>query len=292
MDRRLQVSDFHPDSWGPILIRDPQTTRDRLAEVASNRYSYRQLDDFTDLIQRTLQRVPLVAKVQRAGVLPEQIYLDYSHERLASFGFPVARIKEVLNARNVTAPGGVLETQTKNVRIDATAEFQSTREIGDVLVGASATGVPVYLRDLVSIWRGYESPTAVPELPHLSRRVGDVAPQPRDHPGRADALGRADRRRSARPWTRRIAGVRPQLPPDLIVERTSDQPRQVNELREPAHGKPVGGDRARRDRRARRLLGLARGHADGGLDPADAGHDVRDRARSWASTSSRCRSPR
>ena len=75
-------------------IRDPQTTRDRLAEVASNRYSYRQLDDFTDLIQRTLQRVPLVAKVQRAGVLPEQIYLDYSHERLASFDFPVAKIKE------------------------------------------------------------------------------------------------------------------------------------------------------------------------------------------------------
>ena len=95
VDRRLLLSDVHPDSWGPILIRDPQTTRDRLAEVASNRYSYRQLDDFTDLIQRTLQRVPLVAKVQRAGVLPEQIYLDYSHERLASFDFPVARIKEV-----------------------------------------------------------------------------------------------------------------------------------------------------------------------------------------------------
>ena len=56
--------------------------------MASNRYSYRQLDDFTDLIQRTLQRVPLVAKVQRAGVLPEQIYLDYSHERLASLRLP------------------------------------------------------------------------------------------------------------------------------------------------------------------------------------------------------------
>ena len=159
MDRRIQLSDVHPDSWGPIVIRDPQSTRDRVAEVASNRYSYRQLDDFTDLIQRTLQRVPLVAKVQRAGVLPEQIYLDYSHERLASFDFPVARIKELLNARNVTAPAGVLETQTKNVRIDATAEFQSTREIGDVLVGTSSTGVPVYLRDLVSTWRGYQSPT-------------------------------------------------------------------------------------------------------------------------------------
>jgi multidrug efflux pump subunit AcrB len=229
MDRRLQLSDLHPDSWGPIIIRDPQSTSDRLAEVASNRYSYRQLDDFTDLIQRTLQRVSLVAKVQRAGVLPEQIYLDYSHERLASFDFPVARIKEVLNARNVTAPAGVLETQTKNVRIDATAEFQSTREIGDVLVGTSSTGVPVYLRDLVSTWRGYESPTQY--LNYLTYR--DASGTWR----RNRAITLAVQMRSGeqigdfgKAVDAAIAGVRPQLPPDLIVERTSDQPRQVNEL--------------------------------------------------------------
>src|SRR6185436_747784 len=215
INRRLQLSDVHPDSWGPILIRDPQTTRDRLAELASNRYSYRQLDDFTDLIQRTLQRVPLVAKVQRAGVLPEQIYLDYSHERLASFDFPVARIKEVLNARNVTAPAGVLETQTKNVRIDATAEFQSTREIGDVLVGTSSTGVPVYLRDLVSTWRGYESPTQY--LNYLTYR--DASGTWR----RNRAITLAVQMRSGeqigdfgKAVDAAIARVRPQLPPDLI----------------------------------------------------------------------------
>ena len=82
--RRLQEYDFHPDAWGPIIIRDPQATKERIAEVANNRYSYRQLDDFTDLIQRTLQRVPEVAKVQRVGVLPEEIYLEYSDARLAA----------------------------------------------------------------------------------------------------------------------------------------------------------------------------------------------------------------
>ena len=73
IEKRLQETVFHPDAWGPIIIRDPQATKERIAEVANNRYSYRQLDDFTDLIQRTLQRVPEVAKVQRAGVLPEEI---------------------------------------------------------------------------------------------------------------------------------------------------------------------------------------------------------------------------
>ncbi len=167
--------------------------------------------------------------MQRAGVLPEQIYLDYSHERLASFDFPVARIKELLNARNVTAPAGVLETQTKNVRIDATAEFQSTREIEDVLVGTSSTGVPVYLRDLVSTWRGYQSPTQF--LNYLTYRDASGMWQ------RNRAITLAVQMRSGEQIAAfgeavdaAIAGVRPQLPPDLIVERTSDQPRQVNEL--------------------------------------------------------------
>ena len=61
-----------PTPGVPIIIRDPKSTKERIAEVANNRYSYRQLDDFTDLIQRTLQRVPEVAKVQRVAFCPKR----------------------------------------------------------------------------------------------------------------------------------------------------------------------------------------------------------------------------
>jgi multidrug efflux pump subunit AcrB len=226
---QLQAYDFHPDSWGPIIVRDPAATKDRMAEIAGNRYSYRQLDDFTDLLKRTLQRVPIVAKVDRAGILPEQIYLEYSHDRLAAFDLQASKIKDVLSARNVTAPGGIVETQSRNVRIDATAEFRSTQEIGDVLVGASSTGVPVHLRDLVQIWRGYQSPTQYLNL--LTYR--DATGQWR----RNRAITLAVQMRSGEQIysfgdavDKALAGVRSQLPPDLIIERTSDQPKQVKEL--------------------------------------------------------------
>ena len=138
IEKKLQEYDFHPDAWGPIIIRDPQSTKERIAEVANNRYSYRQLDDFTDLIQRTLQRVPEVAKVQRVGVLPEEIYLEYSDARLAALKLQPTKIKDILNARNVTAPGGIVQTQSRNVLVDATAEFKSTKDIGNVLLGIVA----------------------------------------------------------------------------------------------------------------------------------------------------------
>ena len=62
--------------------------RDRNAagRGGGDKYSYRELDDFTDLIGRTIQGAAEVAKIDRKGVLPEQIYLDYSQQRLAAYG--------------------------------------------------------------------------------------------------------------------------------------------------------------------------------------------------------------
>ena len=229
IEKRLQEYDVHPDAWGPIIIRDPQAAKQGLAEMASDRYSYRQLDDFTDLVQRTLQRVPEVAKVQRVGVLPEEFYLEYSDARMAAFGLQPTKIKDVLSARNVTAPGGIVETQSRNVLVDATAEFKSTKDIGNVLVGASATGVPVYLRDLVDVSRGYQTPTRYLNYMVSRETNGNW------HRNRAITL--AVQMRSGEQIgkfgaavDKALATVRPTLPPDLIVARTSDQPRQVHEL--------------------------------------------------------------
>jgi multidrug efflux pump subunit AcrB len=229
VEKRLQEYDFHPDSWGPIIIRDPQTTQERIAAVASDRYTYRQLDDFTDLIQRTLQRVPEVAKVQRAGVLGEEIYLEYSDDRLAAFKMQPSKLKDILAARNITAPGGQVQTQSRNVLIDPTGEFKSTKEIGNVLVGASTTGVPVYLRDLVDVSRGYQTPTRY--LNYMTYRDANG----KWHRNRAITLAVQMRSgeqifKFGEAVDKALASVRPQLPADLILARTSDQPKQVKDL--------------------------------------------------------------
>lgn len=229
IETKLQEYQFHPDAWGPIIIRDPQSTKERIAEMASDRYTYRQLDDYTDLLQRTLQRVPEVAKVQRVGVLPEQFYLEYSDARMAAFKLQPTKIKDVLTARNVTAPGGMVETQSRNILVDATAEFKSTKEIGNVLLGSSPTGVPVYLRDLVDTSRGYQTPARYLNY-MVSRETNGTW-----HRNRAITL--AVQMRSGEQIgkfgvqvDKALAAVQPTLPPDLIIARTSDQPRQVQEL--------------------------------------------------------------
>ena len=107
---QLHESELHPDAWPVVIIRQPQDTETRMAGVAGDKYSYKELDDFTDLIARTLLGAPEATKVDRAGVLPEAVYLNYSQERLASYGLQASRLSDLLSARNISSarrhPGG------------------------------------------------------------------------------------------------------------------------------------------------------------------------------------------
>src|SRR5262249_25845694 len=69
IEERLQSTGFQVDIRQPVVIRDTGEIAPRLRAVAGDRYSYRELDDFTDLVMRTLQTVPMVSKVARYGAL-------------------------------------------------------------------------------------------------------------------------------------------------------------------------------------------------------------------------------
>jgi multidrug efflux pump subunit AcrB len=227
----LHRSEIHPDAWPAIFVRDPAEAESKLAAVAGDRYSYRELDDFTDLIGRTLQGAPEVAKIDRKGVLPEQIYLDYSQDRLAAYGLQPSNLKDILGARNITLPGGQLEVGPKNIQIDPSGKFTRPQQIGDVIISttsSSAMQSPVYLRDLVQISRGYQSPPSYLNYLtwsdtdgkwHRSRAV-TIAVQMKDGE-QIDAFGRS--------VETKLQAVKQYLPDDLIIARTSDQPLQVEE---------------------------------------------------------------
>src|SRR5262249_47369035 len=125
---RMRASEIHPDAWKPFTVRNPGQVEARLAEAAGDKYTYRDLKAYTNLIKRTLVTVPVVAKVDVAGVLPERVYLEYSQERLASYGIRTSGLSDILSGRNITLPGGVLEIGDKNMRIDPSGEFQSEKE--------------------------------------------------------------------------------------------------------------------------------------------------------------------
>jgi multidrug efflux pump len=224
---KMQASEFHPDTWDPILIRDPKDSEARLKAAAGDKYSYKALDQFTDLIEKTVKTIPLVSKVARSGILGEEIYLEYSQERMASYGLQPGKLPDILKARNITLAGGILESSGKNLTIDPSGEFKNEREIGNVLIRSGDSG-SIYLRDLVDITRSYALPARYLNFYNWQDKLGEW------HRSRAVTLSIQMRSGEkiaefGEEIDRTLDDLKKRLPEDLVLARTSDQPLQVEE---------------------------------------------------------------
>lgn len=228
-------SKWEPGVWQPFLVRDLSELRAKVAAVAGDKYSYRELDDFTDSMEKALMATgrkdvdaPLVAKVTRSGVLPENVYVTYSQERLASYGIKTGSLSSILQARNLTVGGGEVDSGGKTVFLHPSGEFTNEREIGDVIVGSSAHGAPLYLRDVADIVRSYENPPRL--LNFYNWRDADGKWQRTRAITLAVQMGAGQQiGEFGKQVDVTLETLKKRLPKDLIVARTSDQPRQVEE---------------------------------------------------------------
>ena len=188
----LHRSEIHPDAWQPAIIRNPADTEARLAEVAGAKYSYRDLDDYTELLQRTLQGVPETSKVSRSGVLAEQIYLDYSQQRLAQYGYDPSKLKDVLGAQNITLPAGELEVGPTNLTINPSGLFGSAAGHRRRHHRRFVLQQPGLFARPGGHLAGVSESAHLPQLSELARCQRKMDSQPRHHACRLHARRPAD----------------------------------------------------------------------------------------------------
>src|SRR5262245_34833869 len=228
-------SQVHPDLWAPFIVRNPAETPKALATIAGDKYTYRELDDFTDTMEKALlatarkgENAPLVAKVNRSGILPERIYLIYSQERLASYGLKRQGLSNLFRERNLTVAGGELDAGSKRLFINPSGEFRSEEEIGDVTIGKTPYGTPFYLRDVADTVRDYESPARFLNFYNWKDAEGNW--QRTRAITVAIQMGAGQQvHHFATAVNATLADLQSRLPKDLVIARTSDPPKQVEE---------------------------------------------------------------
>lgn len=91
--------------------------------------------DAESLRQRLLH-VPGVKKVNIVGEQPERIYVEFSHERLATLGISPQEVFAALNNQNALTPAGSVETRGPQVFIRLDGAFDELQKIRDTPVVA------------------------------------------------------------------------------------------------------------------------------------------------------------
>ena len=119
-------------------------------------FTQRQLRDYVEDARSRLLLVPDVTKIELLGAQDEQIFIEFSVERLAGLGLNQSAILAGLQAQNVVRPAGVVRTGDEEFSLRVTGAFESEADILEK--NFVADGRLLRLRDIATVRRGYADP--------------------------------------------------------------------------------------------------------------------------------------
>ncbi|MCT6699544.1 efflux RND transporter permease subunit [Rheinheimera sp. 4Y26] len=171
---RRKVHDLTPQL--PPGVKPPMVNDDfgdvygMLYAISGDGYSDDELRDYVDILRRELVLVDGVGKVSVGGVQQEQVIVEISRSRLASLGIPPAQIASLLQTQNVVSNAGSLRVGPDSVRIYPSGEFQSVKELEQLIISNPAAKELIYLGDVAKVYRASQ------EVPsHIVRFGGKPA---------------------------------------------------------------------------------------------------------------------
>ncbi len=129
--------DFPPGVGKPDVMDDFSFVFGFVLAVTGDGYTYAELEDYTKLIRKELSIVPGVSRADLWGVQPKVIYLDVSEAQLAELKITSEDIIATLAAQNMVVQAGAVEVPDKRLRIEATGQFNTPEDIGELVIRRS-----------------------------------------------------------------------------------------------------------------------------------------------------------
>ncbi|SPA43929.1 putative transmembrane drug efflux protein [Cupriavidus taiwanensis] len=151
-----EVGNLPPGVIGPMLNDEYADVTFALFALKAQGEPQRALVRDAEALRQRLLHVPGVKKVNIIGEQPERIYVEFSHQRLATLGVSPLDVFNALNSQNALTAAGSVETKGPQVLIRLDGAFDKLQKIRDTPVVSQ--GRTLKLSDLATVRRGYEDP--------------------------------------------------------------------------------------------------------------------------------------
>lgn len=165
-----------------------------------------------DIVPR-LRSVPGVTEINTMGGELKQYQVTVDRSRLSSYGLSLGNVVDSLRSANQTAGGGYLDRGSERYVLRGDGLLKNEREIGDVLLEAKPAEAPVLIRNVADVIIG-------PAL-----RYGVITYEGKEEAvaGIVMMLLGSNSRDVVQAVGRRVAEIRPDLPPGVTVEVVYDR---------------------------------------------------------------------
>ncbi len=141
---------------GPFFNDDFGSTFGIIYAFTADGFGFRELRDHVEAIRSRLLHVPDVSKIEVLGAQDEQIYIEFSTERLAGLRLDMGAILATLQAQNVVRQAGTIQGERERVFLRVSGAFDSEAAIESVNL---VVGDRIFrLGDIATVRRGYVDP--------------------------------------------------------------------------------------------------------------------------------------
>jgi multidrug efflux pump subunit AcrB len=141
---------------GPMVNDEYADVTFALFALKAEGQAQRRLVRDAEKLRQRLLGVAGVKKVNIIGERTERIFVEFSHDRLATLGITPHAVFAALNSQNVLTSAGSLETQGPRIFIRLDGAFDTLQQIRETPVVAQ--GRTLKLSDIATVKRGYEDP--------------------------------------------------------------------------------------------------------------------------------------
>lgn len=141
---------------GPVFNDDFGDTFGTIFAFTSDGFTFRQLRDEVEAIRSRLLNVPDVSKIEVLGAQDEQIFIEFSTERMAGMRLDFRTIINALQTQNMVRPAGVIQTEQERLFLRVSGAFDNEADIEsfNLVVGDRI----VRLGDIARVHRGTTDP--------------------------------------------------------------------------------------------------------------------------------------
>lgn len=151
-----EVVNLPPGVIGPMVNDEYADVTFALFALKAQGEPQRVLVRDAEMLRQRLLHVPGVKKVNIIGEQSERIYVEFSHDRLATLGVSPQDVFAALNGQNALTAAGSVETKGPQVFIRVDGAFDQLQKIRDTPVVSQ--GRTLKLSDIATVRRGYEDP--------------------------------------------------------------------------------------------------------------------------------------
>jgi Cu(I)/Ag(I) efflux system membrane protein CusA/SilA len=132
----------------------------------------RSLQDY--VVKLGLESVQGVAQVASVGGFVKQYQITVDPNRLSAYNIPITKIMEAVRKSNRDVEGRVLDFSGTEYMVRGRGYIKTVKDLEDIAVGASASGTPIYLKDVSGIQLGPEIRRGLAELDGKGEVAGGI----------------------------------------------------------------------------------------------------------------------